>query len=850
MSLLSLYGLTQQACKKYDLPLPRWMSMAEQSAKFFHIGMDIFENNRPTLERIDRLRTDCRSSMIKRGERVQRVINELLLQGIIHTEAESIAAKEWVNEWIGFCRNDFLPSKIALKKYEDSAEQIVPTFWARYDEAKVFFEAAFKFLMDGCGLPVRHDDLFANPELEKAREKILNYFVRESTGKISGSEQRKVSESEQREIGKLVEYFSSLRHKVFFFLLDHRIIPHEKFEFDDERKRLLDLYRNYQKAPGRMADDEKKELVQLVEFFAFLRLDNEGVINCLCQALREGLDFEDGKIVLDEKIKRRMQADDVRWRILRALNWSPANGPEVIELMKAFVGSPVWDEKEYAILCLGRIAAHFYKTNQKEKGDEIFKYILDKKNEILKDPPLVYMAIVHALAGNYRTRQPCQRTYLSNCTLSIEGLKAIAQGGGEVPMDPFVRCSAVFILSVFDALSPNGKAGQALKELEESDPLFFHDLVSFSKTNKMPEIFSRIDIKPADMGKDPSIEPLQTTPSGERPIFPTYTTLKTGEWEFPGVTLGKRGQRILEVGIHNREYLALLKIAPNKPPRRNVIPAVEFLTSAFASALKLDSVSRVQLIQDPFQETKYFSYAVGQEAPLPLKAYNELTRIAGMEHGVSHGEVRTLEQAAQELLFYNTLGYHREVNLDEEGLREDPIFGKVLAQNPTGSTVAFLGKKKEKEAEVWFQMASDIFLNPQFLDQIKFLGWMFGNEDQSAYHNLMLVKKRGETMGKIFGIDFGNCFPFLQNKCLDWRQQFLQFRFNLSMASKLAPSVFFKNIKPLVTNYLDTSPKEFRNILDEIRYENLTSEDKNEILLLMMSVRELLEKEAVTRLKK
>ena len=625
----------------------------------------------------------------------------------------------------------------------------------------------------------------------------------------------------------------------FCFLLDNHVIPHERFRFKPELNKMLRYYRKYQPDPKKgLLEPEKGELSELIEFFCFLQLDNKNVIRILLEALQMGLeiDFERGKLKLDDRQKYLMRTDDIRWRIAKAIRWIPNNDPKTIAIMKAFTDSPNGGERLYAIGYLGKAAGRLYPSDSRQM-EEIIRFLLEREIEILRNwPPFMFLEIIKALLGNWDARQPFMRRYLFDYDVSIQALNRIAEN---IQVDPAVRREAIRGMKIFAEFDPGGKAEKTLIALTRSAHPFARREARLALNGELSKpanrIFMAFEQLPVDVEQQLSF----------RGRLDPYSRME--EWDFVGFSLG-RGTLPFEVAIRDKKWLAIMKRAPSssKLPFRIKIPAVERITSSLGWVLGMRSLSRVQLIENEERQDSYFAYAVGQRAPLEPEIYDLIFEVKRAQEQLSRSRQKQgyhLERAIRHFLE----GIYDERDMDSEEMETNPHFGEVLVANRVGSTLGFLGR--EKEADAWFEKAAGVFSNPEFLDQSQLFDAIVGNEDQYGYRNMLVAERRKSERGRIFLIDFAACFGFLQRGDLDWTDHLKKFYLYMQMIAEDAPRIFINNIKPLIGSFLELSPPAIEGIVEEIDKGELTSKEKMSLRLLLMAEKEVLAREFIKRRK-
>ena len=640
--------------------------------------------------------------------------------------------------------------------------------------------------------------------------------------------------------GFLLEKEPSPARKTFCFLLDNHFIPHEKFRFKSELEINLNCYQRYQADPRKgLSEVEKGELVRQIEFLRFLQLDNNYILSKLYEAIQTGIevDTKDYKLVYDEKQKILMEMDDIRWRIIKILRWTPTNDQKAIILMKAFLGSPNLTDRMYAMGYLGRAAGRLFKFHPGQSM-RIIRYILDRKSEIVRDnPPILILEMVKAVMGDLDARQIYQRKYLFESDLCVQGLASIAQ---DETIESEIRREAILGLSIFARIGRNSKAKEILSSLRRSKSILCREEALLALGKPLPSMLPRIIISPHDLKQE-------HTKTQEQLLFYRgrlhhYTRL--ADWEPIGLTLG-RGLNLYEVAIHDKKWLGIRKFAPVAPkfPHRRLIPAIERIVSSLGWILGLPRVSKVQLIEDEEARDSYFTYAVGQHFPLSSSMHDQVSGMKQAEKLLA--KHTTVERGLSEIMRNLLLETYGERDMDTEEIERDPLIKEVLQSNRIGSTIAFLGRQKEVQAELWFRKCQNIFSNPEFLDQIKFFNWIIGNTDQYGYRNILATEKRKTEKVQLYLIDFTACFGFLQRADLDWRYHWRRFTSNLHMCAKDAPEIFIKNIKPVVINFYTLPDNVINEILEEIHFGELTREEKDALRLLLLAEKEALAKQFI-----
>jgi hypothetical protein len=263
----------------------------------------------------------------------------------------------------------------------------------------------------------------------------------------------------------------------------------------------------------------------------------------------------------------------------------------------------------------------------------------------------------------------------------------------------------------------------------------------------------------------------------------------------------------------------------------------------------MPSVGNVQLVEGEGGRNSYFSYAVNQREPLSPEKYEQIEHVFQAERTLLQGGKWINLEGVRRWIVSLEHGSGRD--MDAEEVESDPRFREIVRLNQTGSTIAF---ERESDADAWFGEAKQVFSNPEFFDQVKFFNWIVGNEDQYGFRNMVVVERewnveeRMREKGRLFLIDFAACFRFLHNDNLNWRQLLQRFYSNLHFVSEKAPSIFVENIKPIIINFLALSPKTIMSILNELRFGELTAEEKSAIYLLLLAEKEVIEKDLVKRL--
>lgn len=629
----------------------------------------------------------------------------------------------------------------------------------------------------------------------------------------------------------------SAARKTFCFLIDNNFIPTERFQFRKELNTLLAYYRRYQADPLHgLRETEKGELSRIIEFFKFLQLGNKRVVQALHEAIQIGveIDLEDCEFTMSERDRIGMELDDIRWRLIKVLRWTPTSDKESIALMKTFLGSPNWAERMYALGFLGKAAGRLYQSDCR-RSTEIITYILDRRMEIIRDnPSVLVLEMVKALMGDWDVRQPHQRKYLYDCALCVQGLKSIAV---DKNVEIEIRRQAVLGLRLFSEVGGGGKARRAIKSLSKSEDILCQEAALQALGQPMPpQGHAVIVCSPQELYQQllSTIRQLLFY----RGRLDPYTQLK--DWEFIGMTLG-RGTSLYEVAILDKRWFGIRKFAPTSPklPSRRVIPAIERITSSLAWVLGMPTVSKIQLVEDEGDRDSYFSYAIGQRFPLPNSVYEQIVKIRQAEAKLFKVDgSMDLSEAMRNLL----LQMYGERDMYSENMERDPKYGEVIRENRIGSTIAYL-HGKGKEAMAWHKKCCSAFMNPAFFDQVKFFNWIVDNRDQYGYRNLLVTGRRRNEKGELYLIDFASCFGFLQRGDLDWRGHLERFYSNLQICTREAPEIFINNIKPVLINFLSLSESTIREIIGEIRYGELSSEEKDAILYLLLAEKEVLAEE-------
>jgi hypothetical protein len=610
----------------------------------------------------------------------------------------------------------------------------------------------------------------------------------------------------------------SLEERVFCFLLDNHFIPHSELRFSEEQNRLRALYKKYQDDPERgLRNIEKAELGRTIEFFRCLQLNNVNILYGLLETASMGLkiDHKRGKLILSGDAKKRLENNDILWRIVRVIRWIPVNDKRAIALMMILLDSPNWRDRGYAMGYLGKVAGRANKTNP-ELSQRIVRQVLDRKAESIEHgPSIILLEMVKVLLGDWDARQPYLRSFMADSYQAVEELSDIMRDN---KIDPAVRHYALEGLKLFARMIPGGRAARRLFVMGES------------VTNGITAPKKKIWIRPGEQlnehikGRDQLLF--------YRGRLHPYT--RRQDWKPVGATLGG-GTHLAEVAIADKKWLAVRKTPQSNPkyPKQGIIPAVERITSSLGWLLGMITLSKIQLVENEEARGSYFSYAVGQTWPLTPVAYS---RIIGSM--IDTGEIRKGELpgrfSRQKLL--QELGAS---DMDSPEMEQHPVIGGIIRDNRAGSTLAFLGKG-DREARVWFERARQVFVNPEFLDQVKFFDWMVGNEDQLGYRNLLYARGEGEERGKLFLVDFASCFSFLQSAALDWRPTLRRFYSNMSVVAEREPSLFIEHIKPLIINFLSLSPRVINEVISEFRYGELNADEKDAIRLLLMAEKEVL----------
>ena len=589
-----------------------------------------------------------------------------------------------------------------------------------------------------------------------------------------------------------------------------------------------------------LQEREKEKLAQTIEFFRFLQLHNNKIVKTLGEAVACGIDFDNrtGKVVISQKQKILMEKDDIRWRIIRILRWTPYADPEIVNLMKAMIDSPNWRDCGYALGYLGKVAGRLMGSNE-ELSQAITGYLYNRRMEMIRDrSPIIVLEMVKAFMGDWDARQRHQRAFLAGSEMAAEGLRAIAEDDG---VDPAVRRSAVQGLNFLSKISGEGSAvRRSYKMLFQSNSLLCQDEIQLLSTGVLSPVKRKIHITSEDQVREHMRDRQQLLFYRGR-LHP-YTRMEY--WENVGLTLGG-GTSLLDFSILDKKWLAIRKTSPANPkyPRRAIIPAIERVTSSLGWLLGLDSLSKIQLIENEEFRSSYFSYAVGQNYPLPLDLYQQIFRIKRAGEDIASGSKKNehwLEDVIRNLL----LKMYGVSDMDAPAMERHLKFGELICENRTGSTIAYI-RGKEEEAAQWFESASRVLENPEFLDKIKFFNWVVGNEDQFGYRNILVANRRSEDRGKLFLVDFASCFKFLQRDDLDWRPHLRRFYSNLRTASEQSAPIFLSNIKPLIINFLSLTPKIISDVLEEIQYGELRYEEKLAVQLLLMAEKDVLAKELV-----
>lgn len=635
----------------------------------------------------------------------------------------------------------------------------------------------------------------------------------------------------------IAEKDRSIREKTFCFFLDNKIIPHDLFNLSAELNMLLDYYGKYQIKPGDgLPEKEKGELAKLLEFFSFLQLDNPNVLRSLANALKTGieLDIPSHSIDLTGPQKHLIQENDMRWRILKIIRWTPTNDSRIIELAKTFVNSPNLNEQIYSIGYLGKAAGRLFNSDPKQ-SENILQYLMERKPEIQKKSyPYLLLEIIKALMGDWDSRQPYLRRYLGKCDLSIAGLEAIAR---DENMDASIRKGAIEGLNVLVQADQDIRAKDALIKLSRSKSYISRTSAILATENKLPKITKLIHITSKEQQEENRSAREQL--HFYRGMLYPYTRLC--DWEDIGLTMG-RGTSLFKMAIQDKKWLGIQKVAPTslKLSRRSVIPAVERITSSLGWILGMPYLSKIQLVEDEGSRDTYIAHAVGQRTPLTPEIYEHIISIKMAEE--KSGNIH-LSGAIRDLLNEK----FNETDMDTPMVENDPLYGEVVRSNRYGSTISFFDRRdRDNEAKIWFEKAKGVFSNAQFLDQIKFFNWIVGNEDQSGFRNILVSKKRqNNEPGNIFLIDFASCFRFLQRQDLNWTDHLQQFYLNLHMTTMGAPEIFKDNIRPLIVNFLHTSESALKNITNETRYGELTEHEKNAIWMLLLAEQEILAEEFI-----
>ena len=709
-------------------------------------------------------------------------------------------------------RVDFLGTTIRVDaKYYEQTEKRITQLQAMLYNPTINEDAKIVLLIK----ELRREGSIKNHEMRLAEATIREWL---------GSVERGLATSRiEQKIRADVQVFMltrepSVAERVFCFLLDNQFIPHLELRFGEEQRRLQELYKKYQSDPERgLRNIEKAELGKTIEFFRFLQLNNVNILHGLLETVSLGLkiDLKRGKLNLGGEAKKQLENNDILWRILRVIRWTPVNNKRAVALMLMMLDSPNWRDRGYAMGYLGKVAGRVHKTKP-ELSQKIIRQVLDRKAEAIQHgPSIILLEMVKVLLGDWDARQPYLRAFMPDSYQVVEELSNIVYDN---KIDPAVRHYALEGLKLFARMVPGGRAARRLFIMGQSVP------------NGIPAPRKKIWIRPGEQlnehiqGRDQLLF--------YRGRLHPYT--RREDWKPVGATLGG-GTHLAEVAILDKKWLAVRKTPQSNPkyPKQGIIPAVERITSSLGWLLGMITLSKIQLVENEEARGSYFSYAVGQTWPLSPVAYSRIIGSTMVAGEVRKGELP--EQFSRQKLLQE-LGAS---DMDSPEMEQHPVIGGIIRDNRAGSTLAFLGKS-DREARVWFERARQVFVNPEFLDQIKIFDWMVGNEDQLGYRNLLYARGEGEEKGKLFLVDFASCFSFLQSADLDWRPTLRRFYSNMSVVAEQEPSLFIEHIKPLIINLLSLSPRVINEVLSEFRYGELSADEKDAIRLLLMAEKEVL----------